>query len=1088
MAQNDTSVSMTFKNKVTNLDKLKKYEILLKSIKSSADNIPKNVDFGTNSNVNKSNKSIKNFNSSTNSLNKTLRQTSFLMSKAFNVGYAMVFFRAGQRLFSGLQKNIDASSSYVENLNLMQVAFRETGEAYDRFNESFVNGLADAFGLDESAMTRQLGFYRQIGNALNVNSKYADLLSKNLLKMQLDMSSLYNLSFERSGEVIQSSIAGQTKPIRGATGADITQATLQTTLDNLGIDRAISDLSRGEKVLTIYLSLVDQLSESQGDLAKTINSIANQEKIFTEQTARMSRMIGNVFSVTLEKVLPYLNAFLMVVNELVERFAIFIGFKLPTYEQSGGGYDLSDYLDDVADSADKANKAMSGLRSFDKLNVITTPKNANNGVNGLGGIDQRLLNALTDYDLKLSDMENKATKIRDTIMEWLGFTKKINTETGEITWEYDTLGKSSKKIAKEIGTNLANALNKETQKIKWEKYGETLANGVNTSLKFVNSFVYNYDWFALGQGLAKGINTSIENISWYEVGRFFVSKFKIAISTASGFLQKLDYKEIGSSIADFLNGTMENFPTADLAKGIGALGKGIFTALLQVVKEIEWDEVLKQAFIFMGNLGWEGWAILLLPSALKMFTKLFTSVFGTESVLSGITKLVFPDLAKKLNLGGAITDVSTLSTNLGSLAKMGAIAVSVGIIVSCMGKIISDTEQLKSLIDEATGTEMKEKRQQELDVHLNYIDEGVKSGDVYNNFDSYLNALNEKSKQLGINANAVYDQFKGTNAVINGVTGKSEQWRQKMSEINDEYKQANSGIKNIIDNTELNKDQAEQIYQVLKEQKKSLREQKDELTEGSDKWNEVNNLVKDTNGLMKTLEEKYGIVSDQTKLQETLHGNINKEIDDATSKWESFGFSIENAKNGALKGFQSAIEKLGNTNISQGIDDLKENVNNAYKDVENRLKPAFLNLFKEINTKKTLQIDANVTGAENKMTTFFEGISKGLNKFSNVLGFSKITTSFKNIFKFADGGLPPVGQLFVANEKGPELVGQIGGQSFVANQNQMMNLLDSKIGNSKQPINVTIPIQVGDEQIAKVVLNDILNMAEANGKPYVIGG
>ena len=29
----------------------------------------------------------------------------------------------------------------------------------------------------------------------------------------------------------------------------------------------------------------------------------------------------------------------------------------------------------------------------------------------------------------------KATKIRDKIMDWLGFTKQINEKTGEVTWK-----------------------------------------------------------------------------------------------------------------------------------------------------------------------------------------------------------------------------------------------------------------------------------------------------------------------------------------------------------------------------------------------------------------------------------------------------------------------------------------------------------------------------------------------------------------------------------------------------------------------------------------------------------------------------
>jgi flagellar capping protein FliD len=105
-------------------------------------------------------------------------------------------------------------------------------------------------------------------------------------------------------------------------------------------------------------------------------------------------------------------------------------------------------------------------------------------------------------------------------------------------------------------------------------------------------------------------------------------------------------------------------------------------------------------------------------------------------------------------------------------------------------------------------------------------------------------------------------------------------------------------------------------------------------------------------------------------------------------------------------------------------------------------------------------------------------------------------TSFKNAMKglginvqgFATGGLPPVGQLFVANEKGPELVGHIGGQSFVANQNQMMDLLDKKIGNAGSMNNATFIIQVGSKEVARTVLTDLQDMAKSNGKPITIQG
>ena len=46
--------------------------------------------------------------------------------------------------------------------------------------------------------------------------------------------------------------------------------------------------------------------------------------------------------------------------------------------------------------------------------------------------------------------------------------------------------------------------------------------------------------------------------------------------------------------------------------------------------------------------------------------------------------------------------------------------------------------------------------------------------------------------------------------------------------------------------------------------------------------------------------------------------------------------------------------------------------------------------------------------------------------------------SFKNIDAYANGGFPEKGQMFIARESGPELVGNIGGSTAVANNNQII--------------------------------------------------
>ena len=195
--------------------------------------------------------------------------------------------------------------------------------------------------------------------------------------------------------------------------------------------------------MVTIVSLTRQLSEATNDFGRTIESPANEMRILSEQWERLSRAIGNLFMPILAKVLPYLNAILMVLTEIINTVATLFGFNTDDYDYFSGiadsVLDLEEGLDGASESAKKLKQ---GLRGFDKLNVITTPTSASTGVaGGTGTIDPKIWEAFNDafdeYNSKLENIQMKATKIRDTIMEWLGFTKEIDDVTGDVSFKFD---------------------------------------------------------------------------------------------------------------------------------------------------------------------------------------------------------------------------------------------------------------------------------------------------------------------------------------------------------------------------------------------------------------------------------------------------------------------------------------------------------------------------------------------------------------------------------------------------------------------------------------------------------------------------
>lgn len=442
---NETDISLKFTNKVNGQEKLERYDAILKSLSTTMKKMPKGTDLGNLQGMNNYNQILNKISAQ---LDTVIKKTSKMkvanknlgnsFSSAFNVATLSAFIVALKKIYNVMGDLIKKSSSYLENINLYQVAFNG---AYDEANK-FVNKLSEMYGLDESWAVRTVGIFRQLANAMGLAVEQADSLSYLMTQMSIDISSLFNVDVDRASQVLQSALAGQTRPIRSVTGADITMNTLQQTLNELNIDKAVNQLSFAEKRLVIIISLTKQLTQATNDWGRTIESPANQTRILSEQWERLTRAIGNVFLPIMAKVLPIVNGVLMALTEIINIIAGLVGYKQEDFDYFTGiadsVLDLEEGLDGATESAKKLKQ---GLRGFDKLNVISTPSASTSGVGAGGGISGDILDAYNkaykEYMDKLENVRMRATEIRDKVMEWLGFTKEIDEVTGDVSFKFD---------------------------------------------------------------------------------------------------------------------------------------------------------------------------------------------------------------------------------------------------------------------------------------------------------------------------------------------------------------------------------------------------------------------------------------------------------------------------------------------------------------------------------------------------------------------------------------------------------------------------------------------------------------------------
>lgn len=327
--------------------------------------------------ANRANTSIKSVTSSFTGLNKAMgMMSSYLIANTF-------------------ANSVQSAMSMIETVNLFNVSL---GEMATTANET-VESLNKVFGFDTTNIQNAVGTYSLLARSMGMSGKNAEILSTNTYKLAADLSSLTNVPLNQVMQDLRSGLIGQSETVYKY-GIDVTEASIKSEAMAQGISKSVRNMSQGEKMALRYSVMLKQTTLAQGDFAKTINSPANQLKIIGERFVTLSRNIGTLFIPTLTKILPLMNAFLRVLNEMVASLAKLFGYEAPKIGSADGLKSVTDDADSATDAVEGVGKAMKGLTSgMDELNVLNTDTT---GAGGTGAIAGGAEYDLTGYD-NLSD-------------------------------------------------------------------------------------------------------------------------------------------------------------------------------------------------------------------------------------------------------------------------------------------------------------------------------------------------------------------------------------------------------------------------------------------------------------------------------------------------------------------------------------------------------------------------------------------------------------------------------------------------------------------------------------------------------------
>lgn len=991
----------------------------------------------------------------------------------------------------------ESAEAYAESFQgrLNELTEKMTGFAVGTDGILSASGVKN-LGMDPAALMEYQATIASITNASGMIGETSLMASKALSMLAGDMASLRNVDLSQTMENFQSALIGQTEAVYKY-GIDLTEATLQQIAYNHGVMQSVSNMSQNTKMQLRLLGILEQSKVAWGDLGRTIESPSNQLRILTQNFQNLSRMIGNLFLPIVQNVLPYINGLVIALQRLASWIGEFLGIE-NNISSVGGVSDAFEGIEGSASgAADAAEKLKKTILGFDNVNILNEPSSGSgSGIGGLGNVDLsgEIAASLAEYEKvwneALENSENRMNEFADAIEE--SFLKVKDAAEPTLTaiknlWN-DGLSKlgnfsigsleSFAGVLSDIGTwflqddaglpKFFNITNDLLNDIDWERLNSSiqglgdvlspLARFVWTGLMdFYNNFLRPLATWTMNEALPRLNETLVnmsENIHWNElnsslgklwgaleplaesVGRGLVNFFEDLSELGIDFLNRLPpfFEGLADAINEIDPKTMEAVGTA-----IGTIGASL--ALFKPISKA--IEVFGKAVGFIQGLA-TGLGNFLAGGGFPIgFDKL-----GSDLIL-WVENQIRENLPEKLK--GVFDDIlNSIGTGfIGAFAGF-SFAGPIGALVGMIGGSV-----IGAFVDWDRTTEIFEIAKSKFNAAFSGEGKWYEVGaniilgigaaivgavsiliePVTDVFETIVNTLlgfvgTDTSELFKVGKGFIDDVISGIGSAIGSVIDKA---KEVFNSIVDTVKD----ILGINSPSTVFRDIGIDMIQGFIN---GIGEKEGELVEASSR------AVKATGAA--SLEE-LGISNSEFRTK--LNAGIDETSNDITERTSSieqvasaFGTAlVDGTVRGVSQNAQKMTDELGNYDKTireklnaAGVSGTKSfaqglNSSSAKSEVTSSMNSILNNLYSLVNNFKLPTLKTSVT-------VDTSGLG-GLKLSGTLGGLSGI------IQAYAAGGFPDTGQLFLARESGPEMVGRIGTRTAVANNDQISSAIAAAV-------------------------------------------
>lgn len=211
---------------------------------------------------------------------------------------------------------LKASSDMTELQNVTDQVFGDMSKEVQQFSED----MGNAMGRSTYALQKYTSDIGSIFKGLGgISEESTKKMSEDLAALAVDIGSFKNIADDQAFTAITAGIVGETEPLKRL-GIVINENTMAEYALAKGIKTKWEALDQSTKAQLRYQKIMESTSFMQGDAARTINTYANQLKVFQANTQELAKAIG-------DKLVKSSNGCLGVINDLTEGLTRFFSRK-----------------------------------------------------------------------------------------------------------------------------------------------------------------------------------------------------------------------------------------------------------------------------------------------------------------------------------------------------------------------------------------------------------------------------------------------------------------------------------------------------------------------------------------------------------------------------------------------------------------------------------------------------------------------------------------------------------------------------------------------------------------------------------------